>query len=97
MSVLVKFMQSGSFHSGVSKSLDLGQISKLQISRQRNSCELLATTPENPQPSVPYMIARRDQEYELKAILNDLQLLRVEKRNVTYEITDTESRLVLTV
>jgi hypothetical protein len=90
-------MQSGSFHSGVSKSLDLGLISKLQISRQRNSCELLATTPENPRPGMPYTIARRDQEYELKAILNDLQQLRVEKRDVTYEITDTEARLVSTV
>jgi hypothetical protein len=97
MSVRVKFMPSGAFHSGVSKYLDLGQISKLQISRQRNSCELLATTPENPQPSVPYTIARRDQEYELKAILNDLQQLRVEKRDATYEITDTETRFVLTV
>jgi len=97
MSVLIKFMQSGSFHSGVSKSLDLGQISKLQISRQRNSCELLATTPENPQPGIPYIIARRDQEFELKAILNDLQQLRVENKNVTYEITETEARVVLTV
>jgi hypothetical protein len=97
MSVRVKFTPSGAFCSGVSKYLDLGQISKLQISRQRNSCELLATTPENPQPGVPYTIARRDQEYELKDILHDLQQLRMEKRDATYEITDKETRLVLAV
>ena len=97
MSVFVKFTQSGAFHAGVSKSLDLGQISKLQISRQRNTCELLATSPENPRPDTPYTIARRDQEYELKTILNDLQQLRSENRDATYEITDTEAHLVLTI
>jgi hypothetical protein len=97
MSVRVKFMPSGAFSSGVSRYLDLGQISKFQISRQRNSCELQATTPENPQPGMPYIIARRDQEYELKDILNDLQQLRTEKRDATYEITDTETRLIVTV
>jgi len=97
LSVLVKFTQSGAFHAGVSKSLELNQISKFQISHQRNTCELLATTPENPRPGTPYTIARRDREYELRTILNDLQQLRTEKRDATYEITDTEAHLVLTV
>ena len=97
MTVLVKFSQLGAFHAGISKSLDLNQISQFQISHQRNSCELLATTPENPRPGTPYTIARRDREYELKTILNDLQQLRTEQRDATYEITDTEAHLVLTV
>lgn len=97
MSVRIKFIPTGAFHSGVSRYLDLGQISKFQISRQRNSCELQAITPQNPQPGMPYIIARRDQEYELKDILNDLQQLKTEKRDATYEITDRETRLVITV
>jgi hypothetical protein len=97
MSVFVKFMQSGTFHAGESKSLDLALISKLQISHQRNTCELIATTPENPRPNTPYMIARRDRAYELQTILNDLQQIRNEKKDGIYEITDTEAHLVLTV
>ena len=97
MTVLVKFSQSGAFHAGISLSLDLNQISQFQISHQRNSCELEAITPENSRPGTPYTIARRDREYELKTILNDLQQLRTEKRDATYEITDTEAHLVLTV
>lgn len=97
MSVRIKFIPTGALHSGVSRYLDLGQISKFQISRQRNSCELQAITPQNPQPGMPYIIARRDQEYELKDILNDLQQLKTEKRDATYEITDRETRLVITV
>jgi len=95
MTVLVRFMQSGSFHAGDFKSLDLDKISKFEISRQRNTCELLVTTPENPQPNTPYMIAMRDREYELQAILQDLQRLKTEKKDAIYEITDTEARLVL--
>jgi hypothetical protein len=95
MSVLVKFMQSGTFHAGEFLSLDLSKISRLQISRQRNTCELIAVTPENPRPGTPYMIARRDKEYEVQAILNDLQELRKETKNATYEITDTEARVVV--
>ena len=94
MSVQVKFMQSGSFNAGEFKFLDLDKISRLQITRQRNTCELLATTPENPRPNTPYMIARRDREYELQAILADLQQLKQEKRENIYEITDTEAHLV---
>jgi len=94
MTVLVRFAQSGSFHAGEFKSLDLGKISDIKISRQRNTCELLATTPENPQPNTPYMIARRDKEYELQAILQELQQLKQEKKEVIYEITDTEARIV---
>jgi hypothetical protein len=94
MSVQVKFMQSGSFNAGEFKFLDLDKISRLQITRQRNTCELLATTPENPRPNTPYMIARRDREYELQAILADLQQLKQEKREKIYEITDTEAHLV---
>ena len=94
MTVLVRFTQSGSFHAGEFKSLDLDKISNLKISSQRNTCELLVTTPENPQPNTPYVIARRDREYELQAILQDLQRLKREKRAVIYEITDTEAHVV---
>jgi hypothetical protein len=94
MSVLVKFMQSGMFHAGEFKSLDLDKISQFQISRQRNSCELLATTPENPRPDTPYRIARRDNEYQLQDILKDLQQLQQEHKDITYDITDTGVSLV---
>jgi hypothetical protein len=91
---VVRFMQSGSFHTGEYLSLDLAKISRFEISRQRNSCELHATTPENPRPATPYMIARRGREYEITAILNDLRQLNLEKKDTVYEITDTEARLV---
>jgi uncharacterized protein VirK/YbjX len=91
---IVKFKQSGSFHAGEYKSLDLAKISRFEICRQRNTCELIATTPENPQPHTPYMIARRDREYEITAILADLQQLKKGTRDATYEITDTEARLI---
>ena len=94
MTIIVRFAQSGSFHAGEFKSLDLDKISHLKISSQRNTCELLATTPENPQPNTPYVIARRDREYELQAILQDLQRLKAVKKDVIYEITDTESHIV---
>ncbi|MCK9578988.1 MAG: hypothetical protein M0Q92_00880 [Methanoregula sp.] len=94
MSVLVKFLQSGSFNDGKFKSLDLEKITKLQIAHLRNTCELLATTPENPRPNTPYIIARRDREYELQAILKDLQQLKRETKDITYEITDTEAHQV---
>ena len=89
MTVHVKFRQSGAFHAGEFKFLDLDKISRLQITRLRNTCELLATTPENPRPNTPYMIASREREYELQSIVNDLQQLRQEKKDITYEITDT--------
>jgi len=89
MTVHVKFMQSGAFHAGEFKFLDLDKISRLQITRLRNTCELLATTPENPRPNTPYMIASREREYELQSIVNDLQQLRQEKKDITYEITGT--------
>jgi hypothetical protein len=94
MSVQVKFMQSGSYNAGEFRYLDLDKISRLQITRQRNTCELLATTPENPRPNTPYMIARRDREYELQSILTDLRQLRQDKKETIYEITDTEAHLV---
>jgi len=94
MSVLVKFMQSGTFHAGEFKSIDLDKISKFEISRQRNTCELLAITPENPRPGTPYMIARRDNEYQLQAILKDLQQLKQENKDIIYNITDTEVHLL---
>jgi hypothetical protein len=43
------------------------------------------------------MIARRDKEYELQAILNDLLLLRKETKNLTYEITATEAHPVAVI
>jgi uncharacterized protein with WD repeat len=94
MSVLIKFIQSGSFHAGDFKSLDLNKITKFEINRQRNSCELIAITPENPQQNSPYVIARRDIEYKLQDILKDLQQLKQENKDIIYEITDTEVRLI---
>jgi hypothetical protein len=94
MSVQVKFIQPGTFHLGTSLSLDLDKISKFQISHQRNTCELLAITPENPRPDTPYMIARRDKEYQLQDILKDLQQLQQEHKDTIYDITDTGVRLV---
>jgi hypothetical protein len=96
MSVQIKFMQSGSFHAGEIKSLDLDKISRFQITHQRNSCELFVTTPENPRPETPYMLARRDREYELQAIVNDLRQLKTEQKEAVYRITDTEAGLVTT-
>ena len=94
MTVKVKFKQSGQFHSGVFKSLDLDKISKFQINHLRNTFELLATTPENPTPDTPYVLAIRDRQYELQEMINDLQKLKQKKENVTYEITDTEAHLI---
>jgi hypothetical protein len=94
MSVRVRFIQSGAFSAGEFKSLDLDKISKFEINRQRNSCELVAITPENPQQNIPYVIARRDMEYKLQDILKDLQQLKQEKNDIIYEITDTEVRRV---
>jgi hypothetical protein len=98
MTITVRFRQSGQFNSGEFKSLDLDQISNLRLNHMRNTCELLATTPENPRPNNPYLIATRDNEYELQAIINDLQKLKQgikqEKRNLIYEITETEAHLI---
>jgi hypothetical protein len=94
MSVQVKFMQPGTFHTGMSLSIDLAKISKFEICHQRTTCELLATTPENPRPDTPYMIARRDNEYQLQDILKDLRQLQQEHKDIIYSITDTEVRRV---
>jgi hypothetical protein len=97
MSVLIKFRHTGPFHSGASKTIDLDKVSEFRISRQRNTCELLAITPENPQPNSPYAIARRDNEYQLQDILKELQQLKKKNRDIIYEITDTEVHLVAKV
>ncbi len=94
MSVSVKFTRSGAFHAGESLCIDLNKISKLEINRLRNTCELLAITPENPQQNNPYVIARRDSEYMLRDILTELQQLKQENRDIVYEITDTETHQV---
>ncbi|MFA5348183.1 MAG: hypothetical protein WC294_08600 [Methanoregula sp.] len=94
MSVLIKFMQSGMFHAGDFLSIDLDKISRFQISRQRNTCELIAITPENPRPNTPYMIARRDNEYQLQAILTELRQLQQEHKDIIYDMTGTEVHLV---
>jgi hypothetical protein len=94
MSVSVKFMRSGAFHAGESLCIDLEKISKLEINRLRNTCELLAITPENPQQNNPYVIARRDSEYMLKDILRELQQLRQGSTDIIFEITDTETHQV---
>lgn len=92
MSVLVKFLQSGSFNAGVFKSLELDKITKFEINHLRNTCELIAITPENPRNNSPYIIARRDNEYQLQDILRDLQQLKRENKDIIYEITDSEVR-----
>jgi hypothetical protein len=94
MTVIVKFRQSGQFNSGEFKSLDLGKITRLRINHLRNSCELLATTPENPRPNTPYLIAERENAYELQTIIDDLQHLQKEKKSGIYEITETEAHLL---
>jgi len=90
MSVLIKFRHTGVYHQGDSLSIDLAKISEFKITRQRNSCELLAITPENHQPDQPYAIATRDREYQLQEIITDLNKLKKETRDLIYEITDTE-------
>ncbi|MFY9749944.1 MAG: hypothetical protein WAK75_04140 [Methanoregula sp.] len=97
MSVLIKFRHSGVFHTGDSLSIDIARISELRVTRQRNTCELLAITPENHQPDKPYSIATRDREYQLQEIMTDLRLLKKEKRDITYEITDTGVQRVIRV
>ncbi|MFA5330772.1 MAG: hypothetical protein WC342_00190 [Methanoregula sp.] len=93
MSVQVKFRQSGSYGSGMIKSIDLGKISKFQIAHMRNTCELLAITPENFQTESPYSIAQRENESQIREILSDLERLKKDSRDLVYEITDTEVHL----
>jgi hypothetical protein len=95
MTLTIRFMQSGQFNAGELKSLDLEKITKLQINRLRNTCELHATTPENPRPNTPFLIASRERAYELQVIIDDLEQFRRTKKTGIYEITETESHLVL--
>ena len=90
MSVFVKFRHSGVFHRGDFLSIDPGKISEFRITRQRNTCELLAITPENHQSDRPYSIATRDREYQLQEIITDLKALKKENGDLIYEITDTD-------
>jgi len=94
MSVLVRFMQSGAFHAAEFLSIDPGKISRFQISHQRTTCELLVNTPENPRPNIPYMIARMDNVFQIKAILKDLQQLKQGNKNIIYDISDNEVNLI---
>jgi hypothetical protein len=94
MTITLTFKQSGQFNSGEFKSLDLDQITQLRINRLRNTCELYATTPENPRSNTPYVIASRENTYELQAMIDELQQLRQAKRSGVYEITETEAHLV---
>jgi len=90
MSVLVKFQSPTGLVF-----LDLDKISVFQITRQRSTCEIIAITPENPHPQMPYSIARRDQEWKLREILDALQQLKAEKKeDIIFEITDTEVHLI---
>jgi len=89
MSILVKFRGPAG-----SVSLDLCKIASFEITRQRNSCELLAITPENPRNDSPYAIAKRDKEWQLRDILADLERLKAESGDFIFEITDTDSHLM---
>jgi hypothetical protein len=89
MSVTLKFRSPAGIIS-----LNLDKISLFQITRQRNSCELLALTPENPRPQTPYSIARRDKEWQLQDLMADLANLKKETGDLTYDITDTGIHLV---
>lgn len=90
MSVLVKFQSPTGYVF-----LDLKKISVFQITRQRNTCEIIAITPENPHPQTPYVIARRDHEWKLREILDNLQRLKSEKgEDIIFEITDTDVHLI---
>jgi hypothetical protein len=94
MTVVVKFRQSGQFNAGEFRSLELDKITKLRINHLRNTCELLADTPENPRPNTPFLIASRENAYELQTIIDELQQLRQGKKCGTYEITETEAHLL---
>ena len=94
MSVLIRFMQMGAFHAGDFVTIDLDKVSRFHIDQQRNTCELIAFTPENPRQNIPYSIAQREREYELKDIMQDLERLRMGKKDVIYEITDTEVHIL---
>jgi hypothetical protein len=94
MTVKVRFMQSGQFNSGTFRTLDLDRITRLQINHLRNTCELHAFTPENPRPDSPFLIATRDNAYVLQKIVDELQRLRQEKRDLIYEITATGAGLL---
>jgi len=88
MSVLVKFMSPAGFIS-----LNLDRIETFEVTRQRNTCELLAITPENPRRETPYAIAKRDNEWQIKEILADLQKLRGKTGDFIFEITDSDRHL----
>ena len=94
MTAIVKFKQLGQFNAGEFKSLELDRITKLQINHLRNSCELVADTPENPRPNTPYIIAARENAYELQIIIDELDQLRRAKKSGIYEITETEAHLL---
>jgi len=94
MSIIVKFKQQGQFNAGEFRSLELDKITKLQVNHLRNSCELVADTPENPRPNTPYIIAARENAYELQTIINELDQLRRAKKSGVYEITETEAHLI---
>jgi hypothetical protein len=94
MTIIVKFRQSGQFNSGEFKSLDLDKITKLKINHLRNSAELAADTPENPRPNTPYIIAERENAYELQTIVDELDQLSRAKKSGVYEITETEAHLL---
>ena len=55
------------------------------MTRQRNTCELLGITPENPHQNTPYIIAIRDRKYLLEEILKDLQQMKQENKDIIYE------------
>ena len=97
MSVFIKFRHSGVYHKGDSLSIDLAKISEFKITRQRNTCELLAITPENRQPDRPYSIATRHREYQLQEIMTDLRQLKKETKAITCKITDTGVHRVVNV
>ncbi len=40
------------------------------------------------------MIARRDHEFQIKAILKDLQQLKQGNKNIIYDISDNEVNLI---
>ena len=97
MSVFVKFRHSGVFHREDFLSIDPGKISEFKITRQRNSCELPAITPENHRPDRPYSIATRHREYRLQEIMTDLRQLKKETKAITCKITDTGVHRVVNV
>jgi hypothetical protein len=74
-------------------SLNLDNIGELQIHYKRTHCELVAITPENQSTQNPFIIARRDNEWQIKELIKEINQLKKVKRDIIFEITDKDFHL----